>query len=273
MSRYVKIVLLVFLFLSSVSAKEYSGHIEFKFVTDFPKDTVWIKKLLRDSTKELNKMFAPNGITLPKRILVTLKKDTRLNGIRGNAGGNNTINFKSNMWQKDKYRIWILVHELTNLLVSHYGSGGYPSDWWSNGRSPFPTYATYLVMKKLGFNQEAKWLLDQNKHIPDQKFYFKLHQLYGTKLFKEFFSLMKEYKIDLRKIGKRWPAPDKQRSLVTLSVLSMAANKNLANLARVYKIGERPKDWHRRHPEMRFYPYSITPKEIEQTIGDIYLQK
>ncbi len=245
----------------------YSQNINIVVKSDFPSQNMWVKKLIQNSTKELNKMFLNDKVILPKRILVTIKKNSKLNGIRANAKRiNNSINFTSNVWQKDRYRIWIMIHELTNLLSSYYGSNGYPSDWWSNGRSPFPEYVSVLIMRKLGFTQAALWRKSVHKDKSDHKFYWALDKKFGVKLFGNFFKLMKKYDIKLDKIGKKWPHPDKKRSLVTLALLSMACDTNLANLAKFYKIGQKPKDWYKRHPEIKFISYIISSEEIHNTI-------
>ena len=73
------VVLLFVVFQLHINA--FAGDIKFKIISDFPKDTVWIKKLLHNSAKELNTLFAHEKAELPKQILVTLKKDMRIKGI------------------------------------------------------------------------------------------------------------------------------------------------------------------------------------------------
>lgn len=259
MSRF---LFLIFFFFSSVNGND---RIKFEVVSDFPSQTIWVKKLLVDSSDFLNDSFLNEYTNLPKTIKVTIKKDARLHSIKANASRvDNSINFTSNVWEKDKYRIWIMIHELTNLLSSYYGCNGYPSDWWANGRSPFPEYISVLTMERIGFKQEALWRKSVHQDKNDHKFYWTLHKKYGTKLFKDFFRLIKIKNIDLSATGKPWPHPDKQRSLVTLGLLSLAANKNLANLANHYNIGLKPKDWSERHPEIKFIEYQITSQDIEE---------
>ena len=215
-------------------------------------------------------MFLNPYVKLPKTIRVTIRKNSKMRSISANASRfNNSINFKSNVWQRDKYRVWILIHELTNLLASYYGSQAYPSDWWANGRSPFPEYISVKIMHKLGFKKEALWRKSVHKDKSDHKFYWHLDKKYGTKLFKDFFFLIKKHNINLARIGKRWPHPDKKRTLKSLALLSMAAKKNLAKTARFYKIGNKPKDWYQRHPEIRFIPYNISELEIRDEISRI----
>lgn len=242
-------------------------NITFEIKTDFPKQNIWVKPLLKQSSKILNQLFLNPNAKIPRKITVRIKKNRTLKGISGNARkSDNSINFKSNLWQNDKYRRWIMVHELVNLLVSYYGTSAYPSDWWSNGRSPFPLYATAITLQKLGYKKDFLWLKNTDKNKPDQQFYWTLHKQYGPKLFKDFFYLIKNDAIDLRKTGKKWPHPDKIRSLYTLSYLSMAANKNLSNMASYYKIGKKPSDWHKRHPKIKFDEYFILENEIKEII-------
>lgn len=244
----------------------------FQIKSDFPKENQWVKELLQLSLNRLNKMFLNSYTHLPNKIVVNINKKDSLKGISANANNkNNSLNFTSNLWQKDKYRIWIMIHELTNLLSSYYGSNAYPSDWWANGRSPFPEYISVLIMQKLGYKKEALWRKKVHIDKSDHKFYWNLHRRFGTKLFKDFFYLLKKHNIDLRKIGKKWPSPDKQRSLMTLSLLSLAANKNLANLASFYKIGKKPRDWEKRHPEIKFQTYSISNNDINNYIKNYLL--
>lgn len=248
----------------------YASNIKFEVRSDFPSQNQWVKKLLIKSSAELNKMFLNENVPLPKKILVTIKKDSRLKGIAGNASRyNNSINFKSNMWQKDKYRTWIIIHELTNLLSSYYGCNGYPSDWWANGRSPFPEYTSILIMQRLGLKKEALWRKNVHKDKEDHKFYWVLDKQFGSKVFKKFFYLIKKNNIELNKIGKPWPHPDKQRSLTALALLSAAAGKNMANLAKAHNIGEKPKDWERRHPEIKFIPYTVSSEEINEKLKEL----
>ena len=261
----IKKILLLIVLTSTIIANT-----NFKIISDFPNETIWVKSLLTKSLKELNTMFLNPYTNLPKQIIVTIKRNSKLNSIRANASrNNNSINFTSNIWQKDKYRIWILVHELTNLLSSYYGTNSYPSDWWANGRSPFPEYISVKIMEKLGLKKEAIWRKKVHINKPDHKFYWDLDRRFGLSVFKRFFLLIKTNNINLSKIGKPWPSPDKNRSLTSLALLSIAAKKNLANLASHYKIGQKPKDWYKRHPEINFLTYRISKEEINTEISRI----
>ena len=242
--------------------------IVFDIRSDFPGQNPWVKKLLKQSAKFLDENLASESAKVPRKIIVTIKKDPKSRGISGNANGyNNSINFKSSSWPKDKYREWILVHELVNLLTSYYGSKAYPSDWWANGRSPFPIYISSIVLSNLGYKHGAKWTYTLHRDQLDQQFFWKLHNKYGIELFKKFFTLLQTDGVDLKKIGKSWPHPDKVRSAYALSYLSLAAGVNLAPLAIKHNIGKKPSDWHKRHPRIPFKNYKVTSKNVKTIIN------
>jgi len=239
----------------------------FMIHSDFPKQNVWVKRLLHNAFGVIHDNLYHELASDPKRITVIIKKNSRLQSIRGSANfQKNTLHFESNLWQNDRYRRWILIHELINLLSAHYGSEGYPSDWWSNGRSPFPVYIAWLVLKKLRYSDDVHWLRKSYAKKKDHQLYWKLHELYGPKLFKNFFYYLKRDHIALDHIGEPWPYPDRLRSLYTMGYLSLSAHKNLAEIFQNYDVGKRPSDWHQRHKEITFIPYRITKSDITDFI-------
>lgn len=243
------------------------SNIVFDIRSDFPQQNPWVKKLLVKSAKFLEENLASDSATIPRKVIVTIKKDPKSRGISGNANGyNNSINFKSSTWFQNKYTEWILVHELVNLLTSYYGSKAYPSDWWANGRSPFPIYITSIVLKELGYKKGAKWTRTLHMDQLDQQFFWKLDKKYGIDLFQRFFTLLQLDGVDLKKIGKRWPHPDKVRTAYALTYLSLAAGVNLAPVALKHNIGKKPSDWHKRHPKIPFYNYKVSSKNIQTLV-------
>ncbi len=255
-----------FLFASPTEKTVYSKPM-FIIHSDFPKQNIWVKRLLQNAHKIIHKNLYHDLATEPKKITIKIKKNSALKGIRGSASfQNNTLRFESNIWPNDKYRRWILIHELVNLLSAHYGSQAYPSDWWSNGRSPFPVYISWLVLKELRYTQDVYWLRKKYKNKKDHQLYWVLHEKYTPELFRKFFYYLKYNQINLAKIGKPWPHPDKLRSLYAIGYLSLSANSNLANLFQRYEIGKKPSDWHLRHREIHFIPYKVTKEDINQFI-------
>ena len=268
----VSLFILIFLLTSCkngtrfIAGSQKTGETVFLMYSDFSKDNSWIEQHLRDSTDVLVKLFNNPQVSPPASIKVTIHKDLKFNGIAG-AATPMTLSFRSDKWPKDSWRMWILVHELTNLFAAHYGGcGSYPSDWWADGRSPFPSFVSSLVLKELGYEQESLWLRNTYADKLDHKLYWSLHEKYGFGIFERFFKLIGEDKIDFSVIGAPWPKPDANRSLYTAAYLSMAAGANITDILIAQNIGKEPSDWHSRYPDTEFVEYSIDPQQVDRII-------
>ena len=226
--------------------------------SEFGKESAWTEPFLNDAWKVLVRLMDNGRIKPPRGIGVTLEKDPDFGGIGGYASPV-SIGFTSNAWPKDRDRIWILAHELTNLFAAHYGgAGGFPADWWSNGRSPFPEYVSCLVMEELGYREAAAYRREGAREKADHVLFWKLHERYGFRLFSRFFKLVSADGLDMGNVGRPWPFPDEARAAYTIAYLSIAAGTNLAPLCREHLIGREPSDWKRIHPEIVFLPYNVT---------------
>lgn len=235
--------------------------------SEFGEESAWTEPYLDKVHKTLVRLMDNKKVAPPQGIHVSLKKDPTLQGIGGFAGPA-SIGFVSDCWQRDRDRLWIVAHELTNLFAHHYGgAGGYPADWWANGRSPFPEYVSCLVMEKLGEKDAAAYRRSVSRGKPDHDLYWKLHERFGFKLFSRFFALVQADGIDMGKIGAPWPHPDERRSTYTIAYLSLAAGSNLADLCLEHRIGREPDDWSRIHPEIPFQQYSVSTEEVETILA------
>ena len=218
---------------------------------------------LKRAARVLARLLDTPGVPPPKAIDVELKKDPKNMGVGGWASPT-AIGFSSSSWPDEQWRHWILVHELVNLYAHHYGgAGGYPSDWWANGRSPFPTYACCLVLANIGLIEDAAWLKGTAKGKPDHDLYWALHTRFGFELFGRFLRLVRADGIDMGKIGAPWPNADARRSLYTVAYLSLAADENLAELIRAHGIGKKPADWDGIHPDKPFKEYEVTANAVD----------
>lgn len=233
----------------------------------FGDEAQWSIELLNKAHRQLVLMMDNPDIEPPRGIRLTLvKEDT--GALEGYAGPAH-IKFVSDQWPREAQRIWILTHELTNLFANHYaGAGGFPSDWWSNGRSPFPVYMTGVASEAIVEQDVADWIQGIDQEHDDQRLYWALHDKYGFKLFADFFKLLRKDGVDLGFVGnKDYPAPDECRSAYTLAYLSIAAGENLAPIAREHGIGKKPDDWDERHAELgEFVQYSISDAEVARAI-------
>jgi len=239
----------------------------FVITSEFGAESEWTEGYLNEAWSALVRLMDNRQVQPPTGIQVSLKKAPGHGGIGGFATGR-SIGFKSGAWPKEKHRLWILAHELVNLFAHHYGgAGGYPSDWWANGRSPFPEYVSCLVMKQTGFPKAAEFRRQVHRGQPDHDLFWKLHTRYGFGLFSRFFKLIRADGVDLGRIGAAWPRPDEVRSAYTIAYLSLAARTNLAGECRRHGIGKEPPDWAKRHPEIPFVAYDVSDEEVENIIA------
>jgi hypothetical protein len=238
---------------------------EFDIRSGFGDESAWTQSYLEGAAEVLVSLMHNRAVAPPTKIVVTLTKDLKLNGI-GGAASPTSLAFTSDAWPKERGRLWILAHELTNLFAAHYGGGGYPSDWWSDDRSPFPEYVSCLVMKKLGYSEEAEWRQRLAAGKKDHSLFWELDKKYGFNLFAQFFKSLREDGVNLGKIGAPGPHPDKLRSAYTIAYLSLAAKSNLATMVHEHEIGKEPNDWKQRHPEIKFVEYEVTSKVVTQIL-------
>jgi hypothetical protein len=237
--------------------------IEFRVRSEFGAQSDWTAAFLERAAAALVRLMSNPQVSPPRAIDVELKRDPNLAGIGGWATAD-SIGFVSDQWPAEANRYWILAHELSNLFAHHYGgAGGYPSDWWSNGRSPFPEYLSCVVMSEAGYPEESVWRKVINKGKPDHDLYWHLHERHGFALFARFFQLLRADAIDLGAIGKPWPAADETRSAYAIAYLSLAAGENLAGEFRRAGVGREPPDWRDRHRDLPFEAYEVTDDEVD----------
>lgn len=238
--------------------------ISFVITSDFAEDSAWLEPYLHDVAGALVRLMDSPNVMPPATIRVEVLRDANLPGIGGYATPE-AIGFVSDMWPKEAHRLWIVAHEMANLFAHHYASGGgFPSDFWSNGRSPFPEYVSCIVMREAGYPEEAVWRKVVNKGKPDHDLYWRLDREHGFALFAHFFRLLRDDGVVIGDLGDEpWPAPDRTRSLFTIGYLSIAAGCNLAPMFHAAGVGREPNDWQERHPEIEFLEYTVTGADIE----------
>jgi hypothetical protein len=252
--------------VGAAAAERERPVIEFEVESQYGDESDWAKGYLERAARVMVRMMDDDRHPPPKRIPVRLQKDPANPGVGGAASPSDLL-FVSSSWPQEKFRYWILGHELANLLAHHYGgTGGYPSDWWSNGRSPYPLYVSTLVMAQLGYVEEAAWFRQHHRGIPDHELFWALHRDHGYDLFARFFKTVRADKVDFGKIGKPWPHPDRVRSLYAVAYLSIAAGENLAPVFRAHGIGSKPPDWDQRHPDEPFEGYTVSDETVQKVL-------
>ncbi|MHB8567269.1 MAG: hypothetical protein ACYC7D_13190 [Nitrososphaerales archaeon] len=81
---------------------------------------------------------------LPVRVIVRASSQCQ-GGIAG-ATGSGELSYCAGQWDANQYCYGIISHELCNLFTGECVTPGWPTAWWANHRSPFPTVIANEVM-------------------------------------------------------------------------------------------------------------------------------
>ncbi|GEM_PF-4906463 len=82
---------------------------------------------------------------LPVRVLVRSSSSCQ-GGIAG-ATGSGELSYCAGQWDDNQFCYGIITHELCNLFTGECVTPGWPTAWWANHRSPFPTMIANEVMR------------------------------------------------------------------------------------------------------------------------------
>ncbi len=113
--------------------------------------------------------------------------DPSLGYIAWTSNGNIGISFQ--VFSEMPDWAWVVVpHEIANIFSSEAVSGGWPTDWWADGRSPFPAMAAVQVEKA---NNVAYWSAHDEEDSGDPQYVMfrdRLLGVYGWSLFQKAFT-------------------------------------------------------------------------------------
>ncbi len=235
--------------------------ITFVISNGFGDEAAWVGPHLAAVADVVVRLMDSPELPPPARVEVTLVLDPE--GRHGGWATSTGVGYVGDRFPEEAPYVWILTHEVTNLMAAHYGGhGGFPSDWWSNGRSPFPTYFAGLVLREVGHADVADGLRRSNASQPDHELYWTLHERYGFGLFAETLRLLRRDDLDLGEIEPPWPHPDATRTAYTIAYLSLAAGEDLTDLVLAAGVGSEPVDWADNHLDIPFVAYTVTPAEV-----------
>lgn len=82
---------------------------------------------------------------LPIPVIVKSSEECQ-GGISGGTA-NGELGYCAGQWSSNQFCYGILAHELCNLFTGELVSGGWPTAWWANHRSPFPTLIANEAMR------------------------------------------------------------------------------------------------------------------------------
>jgi hypothetical protein len=82
-------------------------------------------------------------------IQVAARPSFECKGGIGGVTGNGELSYCAGEWNSNQYCYGIIAHELCNLLTGEKISPGWPTEWWANHRSPFPTMIANQALRKI----------------------------------------------------------------------------------------------------------------------------
>jgi hypothetical protein len=161
---------------------------------------------------------------------------------------------------------WVVIpHETTNMFTGEGVSGGWPTDWWADGRSPFPAMVAVQVEKTYNV---PYWSIHDSDDSGDVQYVMmrdKLLGAYGWSLFSDTFAMMKASGINLANINPEfqdanWISLHYLKSHTIAYYLSRAAGVDLSSTLNQGSVGTPPPNW-----GGGFYNYQINLASVVPT--------
>jgi hypothetical protein len=171
---------------------------------------------------------------------------------------------------------WVVIpHEMTNCFTGTavVPNGGWPPDWWSDGRSPFPAMAAVNVEKA---DEQAYGVSYWQQHDQDdasgsmgtiyKMFRDQLQSNYGWSLFQNAFAAMRNdglrldtptYTADSEYLSPNWYQLHYLKSHVIAYYLSRATGVDLSSTLNQGSVGQMPSGW-----SGTFYAYQISLSSV-----------
>ena len=128
---------------------------------------------------------------LPVR--VTVRASSQCEGGIAGATGDGSLSYCIGEWNSNQYCYGIITHELCNLFTGECVTAGWPTEWWANHRSPFPTMIANEVIRVLIPKYYRMW---GDYDDPLVVMFERLYKTYPG-MFARMFKKMREIRISL----------------------------------------------------------------------------
>ena len=129
------------------------------------------------------------------------------------------------------YAYVLIAHETMNLYTGHAVSGGWPYDWWADGRSPFPLTTGMKACIDLHWQQSATICqIHLNNYAQSDSLvamFQSLYMGYGNGMFGRAFSAAKSDSINWENIGAN---PSALRTNYVTAYLTIGASGDLTSV-------------------------------------------
>ncbi|MFI5419953.1 MAG: hypothetical protein ACHQ1H_03200 [Nitrososphaerales archaeon] len=129
-------------------------------------------------------------------IRVSVRPSFECKGGIGGATGSGELSYCAGEWNANQYCYGIISHELCNLLTGEKVTAGWPTEWWANHRSPFPTMIANQALRKVVPQYYRAWG-DYNDPLVVM-----FEQLYNDfpGMFPKMFAKMRELRVSLQNV-------------------------------------------------------------------------
>jgi len=142
----------------------------------------------------------------------------------------------------------VIPHETANMFLGEGVTGGWPTDWWADGRSPFPAMVAVQVEKA---NNIPYWSAHDAVDSQDPQYVMFRDQLlgkFGWALFQNTFLLMIGSGVNLATIHSEFESPNWYtlhylKSHTVAYYLSRAAGIDLSTILNQGTVGTPPPGW------------------------------
>lgn len=128
-------------------------------------------------------------------INVVIRPSSECHGGISGATANGELSYCAGSWASNEFCYGILAHELCNFFTGERVSPGWPTAWWANHRSPFPTMIANQAMRKIVPEYYRRW---GDYNDPLVIMFENLYSEYPG-MFSRMFQKMRELNVDLRK--------------------------------------------------------------------------
>lgn len=126
-------------------------------------------------------------------IRVTVRSSSECQGGISGGTANGELSYCAGSWASNGFCYGILAHELCNLFTGESVSRGWPTAWWANHRSPFPTMIANQALRKLVPEYYRRW---GDYDDPLVAMFEKFYDEYPG-LFPKMFEKMRELRVNL----------------------------------------------------------------------------
>ncbi|MGA2791776.1 MAG: hypothetical protein ABSF00_13545, partial [Candidatus Bathyarchaeia archaeon] len=158
----------------------------------------------------------------------------------------------------------VIPHEMTNVFTGTV-TGGWPTDWWADGNSPFPAMVAVQVEKQYNIPYWSQHDAGDSNSPAYVMFRDKLQGTYGWALFQNSFAAMMRDGVNLNQWNSEyesanWMSLHYIKSSIVAYYLSQAAGIDLSATLNQGSVGMPPPGWQGSYTPYKINLSALIPK-------------